>query len=80
MNTEQGFQNYVDTAATLSLFVPGLGQLLLIHWSCPVWFFGAIIAYCTCGISAGVSVHLLSFFHAAMLRRNVLSRPKRSCP
>jgi len=72
MTSDQGFRNYIEISTALSLFIPGLGQFLLINWSFPFWFLGAIFAYISFGSGAGASVHLLSFFHAAVLRRRAL--------
>jgi hypothetical protein len=72
MTNDKGFRNYIEVSSALSLFIPGLGQFLLIHWSFSVWFLGAILTYIYLGSGAGVTVHLLCFFHAAMLRCNAL--------
>jgi hypothetical protein len=66
----QGFTRYVETAPIAAAIIPGLGQLMLLHGSAPVWFVGAILADLYTDI--GWAVHAASFLHAALIARNVL--------
>jgi len=77
MKRDPRFERYLNISAFLSLVVPGLGQLVFLHWSFAVWFLGAIAAYYFLGMAAGIAVHLLCFFHASVLHTNIMKTIRR---
>ena len=70
MQTDTGFRRYMTAAPIVSAIVPGLGQLMLLHWSAPLWFVVAILAHVF--TASGWIVHGLSFLQAAFFCRRMV--------